>query len=153
MFYDDSWGGVFADADGVVFVADSQEAVRDRNAEFYRHLGTNLAKAGLPSDIPYALQANKRDLPNLISVEELSAQFGRGTAAIPSIALRGQGVIETLRALVERVAERKAVVVAIDWDAIVLAPRAMPERIAGVIAPAPKVRRGFFARLFASMRR
>ena len=58
--------------DGIVFVADSQEERMDANVEALDNLMANLKEHGYDfSKIPYVLQLNKRDLPNVISVNAL----------------------------------------------------------------------------------
>ena len=61
-------------ADGIVFVADSQSARLDSNTESLDDLNTNLAEQGRKlSSIPHAFEWNKRDLPDLVPLEELDS--------------------------------------------------------------------------------
>src|SRR5207253_10830495 len=63
-------------ADGVVFVADSQEERLDANFETMENLMEHLKEHNLNfATIPYVLQLNKRDLPNAMSVPELTKQL------------------------------------------------------------------------------
>src|SRR5512136_1008885 len=72
VFYDASRKLILRGVDGVVFVADSQEERLDANIESLDNLEENLREQGYDLDkLPYVVQYNKRDLPNIIAVEEL----------------------------------------------------------------------------------
>jgi hypothetical protein len=73
----------------------------DANKESLRNLADNLKELGLKlGDIPMVFQWNKRDLRNVISVEELEAAFNpRATPSFQSVASDGTGVFETLRGI------------------------------------------------------
>lgn len=91
---------VLQGADGVVFVADSQIAETEANKESFRNLGENLAANGLPTDLPMVMQFNKRDLPDIRSDRELDTLAERrGTPIHRAVAIRGEGVRETLEGL------------------------------------------------------
>ena len=63
VFYDASRKLILKGVDGVVFVADSQEARMDANEESLRNLEDNLKENGFDlKNLPYVLQFNKRDL-------------------------------------------------------------------------------------------
>ncbi len=96
---------VLTGADGIVFVADSQEVRADANLESLENLRENLADQGREIDkIPIVFQYNKRDLPDLTSVEELDATLNPfGAPSIPSSAATGEGIYETLEKIAERV--------------------------------------------------
>ena len=86
-------------ADGVVFVADSQEESLDANLETLDNLREHLKDHNLDfNSIPYVLQLNKRDLPNILSPEELQKQLAvKGEPAVEAVAVTGQGVFDTLK--------------------------------------------------------
>jgi signal recognition particle receptor subunit beta len=96
---------VLRGADGVVFVADSQEAMLDANITSFRNLKENLKEQGLSlADIPHVLQFNKRDLPNLSRVEQLDAALNAHSASYyESVATTGVGVQDTLKGIVKLV--------------------------------------------------
>src|ERR687887_961145 len=72
VFYDASRKLILKGVDGVVFVADSQMERLDANLESFENLQVNLAEQGYDLDkIPYVIQYNKRDLPNVVAVGEL----------------------------------------------------------------------------------
>ena len=63
---------VLRSVDGIVFVADSQWEKMEENVESFRNLEENLAQQNISIDeIPYVLQYNKRDLPNIAPVNYL----------------------------------------------------------------------------------
>ncbi len=107
VYFDQTRRLVLTGADGVVFVADSQTARRDANVESFENLVENLAAQGRAlADVPHVLQYNKRDLPDLLSVEHLDAALNTHRAqAFATSAVRGQGVVEALDALVRLVLE------------------------------------------------
>jgi len=99
VFYEASRKLILKGADGVVFVADSQEERLDANLETLENLREHLKEHKLDfNTIPYVLQVNKRDLPNVLTVEELSKQLRvKNEDVIEAVAISGQGVFETLR--------------------------------------------------------
>ena len=99
VFYEASRKLILKGADGVVFVADSQEERLDANLETLDNLREHLKEHKLDfNTIPYVLQLNKRDLPGILSVEELSKHLRvKGEPVIEAVAITGQGVFETLR--------------------------------------------------------
>jgi mutual gliding-motility protein MglA len=100
VFYNTTRKLVLKGADGIVFVADSQRAMLDANAESLRNLRENITEIGIDFDeLPLVLQLNKRDLPNVATKEELLEQLdpsGR-YAHVESSAVNGDGVFETLK--------------------------------------------------------
>lgn len=101
VFYDASRKLILKGVDGVVFVADSQEERSDANLESLENLRYNLQEQGYELDnLPYVIQYNKRDLPGVMSVEELRRELN--TTNVPDFeasALTGEGVFETLKAI------------------------------------------------------
>jgi len=95
---------VLAGADAVAFIADSQRSAASANAYSYRDLETNLKANGLDiNSTPQVVQFNKRDLPDIKPLEEVRAAWeGTGIVTLPASAVRGEGVIETFEALLER---------------------------------------------------
>jgi signal recognition particle receptor subunit beta len=106
VFYDATRKLVLRGADGVVFVADSQSSMRNSNLESLDNLKTNLRINRLdPDKVALVLQYNKRDLPNVDTVEEMTAYLKppAGTPTVEAQALNGVGVTATLRAAVSRI--------------------------------------------------
>ncbi len=105
VFYEASRRLILRGADGVVFVADSQEERFDANIESVRNLESNLGEHGLDlGSIPYALQFNKRDLPNRVDIEKLyrTLNFKR-EPTFEAVAIEGRGVFDTLKAVSKQV--------------------------------------------------
>lgn len=100
VFYNASRKLILKGIDGVIFVADSQEARFDANLESIDNLEKNLKEQGFDlMKIPYVLQLNKRDLPTALSVEELTKELRvKGEPVFEAIAPKGDGVYETLKA-------------------------------------------------------
>ena len=105
VFYDASRKLILKGVDGVVFVADSQEERMDANVESLYNLEENLQAQGYDlMKIPYVLQLNKRDLPNVIPVEELTAELRRKEEpVVEAVASSGDGVFDTLKAVAKQV--------------------------------------------------
>ena len=102
VFYNTTRKLVLKGVDGVVFVADSQRAMKEANLESFTNLRANLAEIGLNlEDLPLALQDNKRDLTSILSVDELQRDLnGEGAhESYEASAIHGQGVFETLKAI------------------------------------------------------
>ncbi len=105
VFYEASRKLILKGADGVVFVADSQEERMDANLETLENLREHLKHHNLSFDtIPYVLQLNKRDLPNALPPTELKKTLvAKGEPVTESVAVTGAGVFETLKELARQV--------------------------------------------------
>jgi signal recognition particle receptor subunit beta len=105
VFYDASRKLILKGVDGVVFVADSQEERMDANVESLYNLEENLRAQGYDlMNLPYVLQLNKRDLPNIIPVEDLAAELRRKEEpVVEAVASSGDGVFDTLKAVAKQV--------------------------------------------------
>ena len=101
VFYDASRKLILKGVDGVVFVADSQEERMDANIESIENLRINLTEQGYDLDkIPYVIQYNKRDLPSVVSLEELRKELNlTNVPDFEACATTGEGVFETLKAV------------------------------------------------------
>lgn len=90
---------VLKGADAVVFVADSQDALREQNIESFENMLENLKANNLdPEEIPTVLQYNKRDLDEILSVEELDSDLNAaGHETVEAEAINGKGVDETFQ--------------------------------------------------------
>src|SRR6476660_9444464 len=91
---------VLRGVDGLIFVADSQWDRLKENVESFRNLEENLKEYGYNLDeIPYVIQYNKRDLPNVAPVDYLEYLLNRKSRRVPyfeSVAVEGKGVFDTL---------------------------------------------------------
>ena len=105
VYYDASRKLILKGVDGVVFVADSQEERMDANIESLYNLEENLQTQGYNlMQLPYVLQLNKRDLPNVVPPDELAAELLRKNEPVfEANALQGVGVFDTLKAVAKQV--------------------------------------------------
>lgn len=101
VFYNATRRLVLKGVDGIVFVADSQSAAQEANAESLANLKANLKELGLRyEDVPIVFQYNKRDLPHTAALEAIRAKLNPGGAPdFEAAALHGVGVFETLKAI------------------------------------------------------
>jgi signal recognition particle receptor subunit beta len=99
VFYEASRRLILKGADGVVFVADSQEERLDANLETLDNLREHLKDHNLDfTTIPYVLQLNKRDLPNILPVADLQKHLlVKNEPTLEAVAVTGQGVFDTLK--------------------------------------------------------
>jgi hypothetical protein len=113
VFYDASRKLVVRGADGVVFVADSQPGRREANIESLENLELNMSDNGQSlAAVPYAIQYNKRDVPDALAIEDLRGDLNPN--AVPEFeaaAVTGSGVFDTLkgisRMVLQRLSEKK----------------------------------------------
>ena len=90
---------VLKGADAVVYVADSQQDMREQNIESFQNMRENLLSNNLnPDEIPVILQYNKRDLKNIASVEELDADLNPyNYPTLEACAINGVGVEDSFK--------------------------------------------------------
>jgi mutual gliding-motility protein MglA len=90
---------VLKGADGVVFVADSQWTLLPKNLESWQSLKENLAANGLAFEtMPIVIQYNKRDLPDILSIEAMEEALGFSAYPhVEAVAREGRGVTETFK--------------------------------------------------------
>jgi mutual gliding-motility protein MglA len=89
----------------VIFVADSQNERMDANVESIENLHINLKAQGYDlMTIPYVLQLNKRDLPNVATVDEMVRLLRKKAEPVyEAVASKGTGVFETLKGVAKLV--------------------------------------------------
>jgi hypothetical protein len=98
---------VMRGADGVVFVADSQEARHDANLESLENLHLDMAEVAGELGDACVMQYNKRDTPTALPIETLRAALNPGGwPEFEAIATQGVGVFDTLRAVTRLVMMR-----------------------------------------------
>jgi signal recognition particle receptor subunit beta len=105
VFYDASRKLILKGVDGVVFVADSQIERMEANIESLDNLRINLQDQGYNLDkIPYVVQYNKRDLPNVAPMDELKKIVNpTNVPEYEAVATTGVGVFDTLKAVAKLV--------------------------------------------------
>jgi mutual gliding-motility protein MglA len=102
VFYNTTRKLVLKGVDGIVFVADSQRPMLEPNAASLRNLRENLAEIGVSLEAtPRVLQYNKRDLADILTLDELNDTLNpdRSTEWYEASATNGTGVFETLKAI------------------------------------------------------
>ncbi len=105
VFYAASRKLILKGVDGVVFVADSQIERMESNLESLDDLKINLAEQGYDLEkLPYSIQYNKRDLSNVVPVEDMDKLLNlRKVSWFEGVAVTGKGVFETLKAVAKQV--------------------------------------------------
>jgi len=102
VFYNATRKLVLKGADAIVFVADSEIGKMEENKDSLENLRANLAEYSVDlDDLPWLIQYNKRDLPNVYSLDELQAGLNPG-GKVPhyeAVAPIGKGVFETFRGI------------------------------------------------------
>ena len=101
VYYNATRKLVLQGVDGLVYVADSQRSKFQENLDMMENLRENLLEYRINlEDVPMVLQYNKRDLPDIVSVEELERALNRRKLpSFQAVAVNGVGVKETLRAI------------------------------------------------------
>ena len=136
VFYNATRKLVLKGVDGIVFVADSQQAAQDANVESMGNLHENLSELGLTLDqVPFVLQYNKRDIRNIVPVETMNRALNPLNAqAFEAAALHGIGVFETLKAISKQAIGQVRKKIA---DETRRRPEPQPEPVAAARAPEP----------------
>ncbi len=103
VIYDTTRQLVLRSVDGIVFVADSQWEKMEENLESFKNLEDNLGKQNLNMEsLPYVLQYNKRDMPNIAPITYLEYVLNNRKVRVQSfeaVASTGQNVFATLNAI------------------------------------------------------
>jgi signal recognition particle receptor subunit beta len=92
---------VLKGADAIVFVADSQNEMKEHNIESMEDMRENLVSNNIElSTVPMVFQYNKRDLPNIMTVLEIDSDINHaGLPVIEAEAINGKGVEETFQTI------------------------------------------------------
>ncbi len=101
VFYEASRKLILRGVDGIVFIADSQVDKMEANKESLDGLKKNLVEQGHDlTKIPIVMQWNKRDLPNIIDIQDLEREYNQSDfPSFEACALKGEGVFETLKTI------------------------------------------------------
>lgn len=99
IYYSSSRKLILKGVDGLVFVADSQRERFEANIESLEDMFENLREYKLDFEkMPYVLQLNKRDLPNITPADEMISVLRKKDEPVTeAIATKGDGVIDTLK--------------------------------------------------------
>ena len=107
VFYNATRKLVLRGVDGIVFVADSQRSKMDENIESLTNMYENLKENSIElNEIPIVIQYNKRDLPDVVSIEELERDLNpHNFPYTEAVAVKGTGVFDTLKRITKIVLE------------------------------------------------
>jgi len=143
VYYNATRKLVLRGVDGLVFVADSQRAKMDENLESLNNLYDNLQEYGYDSDdLPLVIQYNKRDLPDVMSVEEMQAALNpHGLSYFEASAVNGTGVFDTLKMIIKLVLDkaRRGSEIQTPSAEAAKTPAAAPTPDVTTVAPTPDV--------------
>ena len=94
---------VLQNADAVAFIADSRRSMASENNAYWKNLLENMRENGLDAaQVPVVIQYNKRDLPETKTDAEIDETRRKGKEKIiGAVAIRGEGVLETLYAVLQ----------------------------------------------------
>jgi len=108
VFYNATRKLVLKNVDGIIFVADSQRNMLNENIESLKNLEDNLRFYHRSiEDIPFVFQYNKRDVPDLLSLDELQEKLNRwGAPSFEAMAHRGEGVLQSLTKITKLVIQK-----------------------------------------------
>jgi signal recognition particle receptor subunit beta len=117
---------VLKGVDGLVFVADSVSDRIAANSESLNNLGVCLAAYGKTlSDIPCVIECNKQDSPQALAPEVIGRALNLSDfPLLPAVATKGEGVLESIFALVKMILKN------IRNDGILL--KGQPELLQGI---------------------
>ncbi len=104
---------VLKGVDGLVFVADSDPKRFRSNLVSMQEMAQYLQEVTGVSikDVPMVIQYNKRDLPDALPLEVLERLNVGGVPTVEAVAIRGEGVMETLNTIISLVLSKYAPVV------------------------------------------
>ena len=103
--YESSRRLVLRGANGVVFVADSAEDRLDATVDSWKNMQDHLASFNIfPARFPTIVQFNKRDLANALPTDQIAKEMQvDGLPTFEAVATNGDGVLETLKAIIQDV--------------------------------------------------
>lgn len=140
VYYNATRKLVLRGVDGVVYVADSQPDKMDENIESLANLVDNLLEYGYDiNELPMVLQYNKRDLPNVLSVEEMNNRLNtRNLPHYEASATLGTGVFDTLKLIIKLVLEKAKGTAVINKPSSTVASTPSPEYNPAPVNPSPE---------------
>jgi mutual gliding-motility protein MglA len=96
---------IFKGVDGLVFVADSQSRRIQDNVKALSELNSGLSRQGYDlMEMPYSLQLNKRDLSDILPVNQLQSHLSfKNEPLIEAVAKNGLGVMETFQSVTNQI--------------------------------------------------
>ncbi|MGD2086022.1 MAG: ADP-ribosylation factor-like protein [Candidatus Aminicenantes bacterium] len=96
---------VLQGSDGIVFVADSQVVMREKNTDSFQNLKDNLKANNIPlEETPLIFHYNKRDLKETLPTDLLNKDLNpENKAFFPTVGTTGENVLEGLHAIMKMV--------------------------------------------------
>jgi hypothetical protein len=136
VFYNATRKLVLRGVDALIFVADSERGKMDENIDSLNNLKDNLKEYGLRlEDTPWVIQYNKRDLPEVYSIEELENALNPGRVPyFEATAMTGQGVFETFRGVSRIVLQKLSKEVKLGESRVIRRPQAISGAETGALA-------------------
>lgn len=103
-FYCETRSTVLQGTDGIIFILDSRESVLQENLKSWNELKSFFGSR-LENIIPVVICLNKRDLPHIISPEQLQESFDLdpNTNLFETIATQNQGIYPAFKSLFETI--------------------------------------------------
>jgi signal recognition particle receptor subunit beta len=93
---------VLQGTDAIAFVADGRRSEAGTTLAYWNNMLRNLEANGLdPRTLPIVIQKNKMDLPDQRDDDFADLRQAANAPVIPAVAVRGEGVLETLHALLQ----------------------------------------------------
>jgi len=110
VHYEASRRLILRGVDGVIFVADSQRDRLDANIESLYELERSLDRQGTRlAKLPAVIQYNKRDLEYICDLTLMERELNPlGFPQFEAVAIRGEGVVDTLKTACKGVLDRLA---------------------------------------------
>lgn len=101
VVYDSTRKLVLRGADGVVFVADSKKSRLEDNVWSWENMLENLEENNIKlEDVPIVLEYNKRDLDDILPVEDLEDKLNPDNyPSFPSVATTGEGIVQVFKTI------------------------------------------------------
>jgi hypothetical protein len=91
---------VLQGTDAVAFVADGRRSEAGTTLAYWNNMLRNLEANGLdPRTLPIVIQKNKMDLPDQREDDFADLRQSANAPVVPAVAVRGEGVLETLHSL------------------------------------------------------
>jgi signal recognition particle receptor subunit beta len=107
-FYNLTRKAILKDVDGIVFVSDSQEVRMEANVDSFMNLEENLNSHKIElAKTPHVIQYNKRDLEDIVPVEQMRRELNlHGAPDFEAVAIEQLGVIEAMDSILKIVIKK-----------------------------------------------
>lgn len=115
--YDERRSRFLNEVDGIIYTVDSQEDKQEECQYDWQILQQNLH-----SNIPIVMQYNKRDMPDIVSVDNLNTTFNPQNKYkfFPTVAATGEGVRDLLRGIIQEISPQPTKITHIKQQSILV---------------------------------